>query len=80
MCMSVGSQEMSKVDSKEWRLMERGWVHGCADFRTATLKLLQEGGQTVSEASDQQRDIHSTIGGRQGVSSPCQKSREADLR
>ena len=55
--LSLQLKEMSKVDSKEWRLMERGWVHGCADFRTAMLKLLKEGGQTVSEASDQQRDI-----------------------
>ncbi len=55
------SLQLKKLDSgeqREWKSMERGWVHGSAAFREAMIKLLKE--QSKAERSipgDQRRDI-----------------------
>jgi putative transposase len=57
--LSLQLKHMDQVEAEEWRRMERGWVHGRAEFREAMIKLLAEGTgrQVPAPEADQRRDI-----------------------
>ena len=56
--LSLQLKNLSKEEAHEWSQMERGWVHGRAEFREAMVVLLKEQGKiTRSIAGDQRRDI-----------------------
>jgi REP element-mobilizing transposase RayT len=60
--LSLQLKNMDKVEMEEWKRMEKGWVHGCSDFRHAMIKLLEEGnGKKISAPiAEQRRDISET--------------------
>ena len=61
--LSLQLKNFSKDDAREWSMMERGWVHGCAEFREAMIALLEEQGPAPrAEAGGQQRDIGASAG------------------
>ncbi len=40
--LSLQMKKLSRAEAEEWRMMERGWVHGCREFRKEMLCLLEE--------------------------------------
>ena len=56
--LSLQLRKLDSSEQREWKSMERGWVHGCAAFREAMINLLKEQSKAKqSIPGDQRRDI-----------------------
>ena len=63
--LSLQLKKLSKEEAGAWRKMERGWVHGGAEFRKAMIAFLEEeGAANRAEAGDQKRDIGEAAAGQ----------------
>jgi REP element-mobilizing transposase RayT len=56
---ALALKEMDRDDALAWQRMERGWVHGSAEFRERMLGCLRESGKDLSHLvdRDQKRDL-----------------------